>query len=218
VTFSLFSSYRYVVIQDKRRYGPFRLGRALRAVRRRVRTQDADHYLMAVNGKLSKIKRDLFTTINRLEERLRRNNLGVVYTVYAMKDSAIQAKVRVRVVGKMPEPSDVPGTPAVKVWVGYLKEYWPRARLAGTCVCKPGDHGDCAACDDFDTPANMEDQRDFAIQFADELKVKYVILYDRIWTRGPPYTSSSQGFHPYRGTYHSHVHVSFTDGVKDSAC
>ncbi len=119
---------------------------------------------------------------------------------------------------------DVPGSPNVRRWVAILRERWPGARLAGTCVCKDDStgkcngHRDCAAADDFDTDANMIAQRDYLIEHANELGVSYVILHDRIWTFGEPRTFSSRGTRLYTGDYHYHVHASFDDGTCGIAC
>jgi hypothetical protein len=118
-----------------------------------------------------------------------------------------------------PPMANVPGVPNVKAWVAILKDKWPAARLAGTCVAKDDStdhcngHNDCAACDDFDTDAHMEEQRDHLIDNAEEFGVSYVILHDRIWTFGPPRTNSSRGFQHYNGDFHHHVHASFTGGI-----
>lgn len=139
--------------------------------------------------------------------------------------SANDQRFKMHAVETFPKPAqDVPGTANVKQWVGILRAVWPKARLAGTCVCKDDSgshcngHRDCAACDDFDSKRAMEDQRDYLISHAQELGVSYVILFDRIWTFGPPRTDSPRGVAAYTGDYHYHVHVSFDDGKCGIAC
>lgn len=123
-----------------------------------------------------------------------------------------------------PPMADVPGVPAVKAWVAVLRERWPSARLAGTCVCKPDStshcngHNDCAACDDFDTMEHMREQRDYFIEHAEEIGGSYCILEDRIWTYGPPRTSSSRATRYYSGDFHYHLHGSFIGGICSIAC
>lgn len=129
---------------------------------------------------------------------------------------------------------DVPGTANVRLWVAKLREDWPAARLAGTCVCKDDStdkcngHRDCAACDDFDSWPNMIDQYEYLRADAigpDKHGVSYLILgadggpmRPTIWTYGPPRTFSSRGARPYTGDDHLHLHASFADGVCGIAC
>ncbi len=123
-----------------------------------------------------------------------------------------------------PPLADVPGVPAVKAWVAVLRQRWPNARLAGTCVCKDDStgkcngHNDCAACDDFDTIEHMRQQRDWQIENAEEIGLSYNILEDDIWTFGPPRTFSSRGSRFYPGEYHHHLHSSFIGGICSIAC
>jgi hypothetical protein len=159
--------------------------------------------------------------VDRLDAILPKIPEGARVTVWSANDQWYRSHA----VELLPKPAtDVPGSKNVKQWVGILRADWPKARLAGTCVCKDdsGDHcnghRDCAACDDFDSNKNMEAQRDYLIKEATTLGVSYLILFNRIWTYGPPRSDSPKGFHPYTGDYHYHLHASFDDGKCGIAC
>lgn len=173
-------------------------------------------YLITRGGEEPSRPRNLVTTGSRLRELLRRHELGIRYSVEAVhaQHGAHLGRVNFRTVQVMPDPADVPGTPQIKQWVGFLRDNpeW-NARLAGTVVCKPdSDHARGAACDDFDTVDNMRAQYRSAIKWADDLRCKYVIFQETIWLAGPPWTEGSRGEHRYTGDYHGHVHFSARDG------
>jgi len=120
--------------------------------------------------------------------------------------------------------ADSSGVEGIDRWEGYLRDQWSSRtfRFAGDCVCKSvvggghSDHADCAACDDFDTIANMRAQKDFALSHAVYFHTKYAILERTI------YTVNSDGVHwstgSYGGEYHSHLHFSCNGGIFNSAC
>jgi len=125
----------------------------------------------------------------------------------------------------LPAPAtDIHGTPNVRAWAGIVETTWPKARFAGSCVCKPDStshcngHNDCAAVDYFASWSEMDEMVAYLIHNADHLGVSYLILRDRIWTWGPPRTDSSKGWSGYSGDYHAHVHASFDDGICGVAC
>ena len=112
-----------------------------------------------------------------------------------------------------PPIQDGPGVIGIDRFQAHVKMFYPNARWAGTCVCKPAsDHRACAATDYFDSPKNMEAMRNDAIRNAEFFHTKYVILYRTIY-HAPHFQGSY-----YSGTYHAHVHVSVYGGVPDSAC
>lgn len=139
-----------------------------------------------------------------------------VQTVVA--DSLITYQVRIFTLFVTPPPAgDTRLCPGCRRFIGYVEEMRKAKKLkgvryAGGCVCKPLDHGDCAAIDIFADWPSMYKMRDAAIEHADYFDTKYVILGDRI--------NSDPGFNPslYHGTFHSHLHVSFYGGVPRSAC
>lgn len=205
-------TYRYVFVHDEKRSREFRTVRGVvRAGMRELRASGRSYQLDRGDDEEGRL-RPFEDMSRRLRGLLRRKLVGDRYLVEALEEDNRVDRARFWVLRTMPKPTVVPGIPAVKQWVGILRANWPKARLAGTCVCKPLDHGDCAAADDFDTDANMQAQRDFLIAHAGELAVKYVILYRSIY--------SEPGFEPrpHTATYHAHVHVSFNGGISRSAC
>lgn len=161
-------------------------------------------------------------TAERLNVILRNHPMAqTIHVITVDKDTNLVIdKLRFRVLRSMPAPADVPGTPRTKQFVAFLlaNPQW-EPRLAGTVACKPdSDHNKGAAVDVFDTTEHMIAMRDFAVRSANDLGVKYVILFDRIWTAGPPWTTSSRGYHRHTGTYHNHIHVSFRDGLCGVFC
>lgn len=184
---------------------------AIRRTRRLLRKRGTRFILRKKGGGTLIRGVELAGTIERLKAELAKDKVGQTYILRGQLD---KQPVWVRVIDTLPPPTNTPGTPAVDQFVAVLNERWPWWRNGGACVCKqtrPGvwsDHAYCAAQDVFDTPANMEAIRDFAVAHAEELQITYVILYDRIWVRG-------SGWARYTGTYHHHVHISFEhDGVR----
>jgi hypothetical protein len=160
-------------------------------------------------------RRNLRDTKRRLRQLLRTRNMGMSLGVQAIrKDNAqVVGRVRFRVLRDMPDVAAIPGTPQTKRWGGIVQTFFSQARFAGSVACKPrSDHAQGAALDHFDSAENMSKAWHTAIDNAEVLGVKYAILFDKIWTAGPPHTNSTRGFHDYDGVFHWHVHVSFRDG------
>ena len=159
--------------------------------------------------------RDIVGTAARLRTLLRKKKVGEVYTVIAThaQHMLVLGKVRFRVVRTLPDPAAIPGTAQTKQWAGVVQHLWPRARFAGSVVCKANsDHAFGAAVDYFDTPANMAAMHEAAISNAETLGTKYSIYEDDIWLAGPPWTDGSRGHHKFTGAYHLHHHRSSRDG------
>lgn len=193
---------------------PLRLLAAVRKLRAFLRDRGEEFVIHRKGGEAS-TPRDLSGTVERLKALLAKEPVGETYIVRGRLD---HDPVTVRVIEDAPPPAeDICGIPAVKEFAGWVREKWPKARFAGSCVCKYSsgttwsDHAYGAAIDYFDTWADMEAMRDFAIANAHALGVKYVILGDRIW-------SALGGWSNYGGSYHYHVHVSFLHGPERIAC
>ena len=193
---------------------PLRRSSALRRARSMLRERGESFVIKRKGGETSE-SRDLAGTVERLKALLAKEAVGETYIVTGRLDLD---PVQVRVIEVSPPPAqDICGIPAVKAFAGFVRERWPDARFAGSCVCKYttgttwSDHAYGGAIDYFDTWPHMEAMRDFAIANADVLEVKYVILSDRIWSR-------LGGWSAYGGNKHYHVHVSFDHGPDRIAC
>lgn len=209
-------SVRYLVAKNKGTdwEDPRRLGGTLRRARGLLRDRGESYVIRRKGGDVSSA-RDLAATMDRLETLLRTSKVGEQFNVLGRFDLG---PVMVRIVEDTPPPdTSVCGIQAVKVFAGFVRDRWPDARFAGSCVCKHtsgttwSDHAYGAAIDYFDSWANMEAMRDFAVANFEPLEVRYVILADRIWSR-------LGGWSNYGGSYHSHIHVSFMHGPDRIAC
>lgn len=158
--------------------------------------------------------RTLADTMDRLKVLLEKAPIG---DQFAVRGVMAEDPVNIRKIDVWPQPADTPGTPPVDQFVAILNERWPTWRNGGIAVCKyssPGvwsDHAYAAAIDVFDSNSHMEAIRDFAIAHAAELKVRYVILYNKIWVR-------NSGWKSYSGNWHGHVHISFEHDNIRRAC
>lgn len=142
--------------------------------------------------------------------------LGTVVFLDAFRSGQRVDRVRFRKVQEAPPVADTRGPIGLDRVEGYIRQKFPKARFAGDCVCKPLDHGDCAAVDYFDTAENMDRMRRELSADAAYFHIKYLILFDRIYffdTAGDLTESAAYG-----GDYHSHIHVSVYGGIYRSAC
>ncbi len=211
-------SVRYLVrgTKDGNWSKPLRLLAAARMLRKRLRER-GESFVIHRKGGGASAPRDLAGTVERLKALLAKEPVGETYIVRGRLDLD---PVQVRIIEDAPPPAgDICGIPAVKAFAGWVREKWPHARFAGSCVCKFttgttwSDHAYGGAIDYFDTWTNMEAMVGWSIANAEELDLKYVILGDHIWSRLNGWTKMSYG-----GSYHWHGHWSFNHGSDRIAC
>lgn len=180
----------------------------------RARTQDNTGVL-----------RDFLDARRRAVNLLAGRPIGTQVFLEAVKDVASGTDVQLKVIDKVvfrkvsgtPPVADTRGPIGLDRVEGFVKAEFPKARFAGDCVCKPNsDHADCAAVDYFDTAENMRNMRIRLSQNADYFRLKYLILFDRIYTFDT--SGNFTGDHDYSGTFHSHVHISVYGGKNGAAC
>jgi hypothetical protein len=210
-----YSAYRFMVTtpgEEPREF--WRQRGALRYLRRLMRVSGAD-YAVSVNDGETAIYPELEDAITRIKKFLRRRQVGVRASIAATHLGVTIARAKAWVVGIRPQ-AQTEGVEGIDRAVGYINMFWPHARFAGICVCKPSsDHRDCAAVDWFDTREHMEAAVRFFLQpeVREYCHVKYIILGSTIW-------AATAGFAPrhYGGDYHSHVHLSVYSGIPGAAC
>ncbi len=209
-------SVRYLVrgTKDGNWSKPLRRTFAVRRLRNLLRER-GESFVVHRKGGGASTPRDLAGTVERLKALLAKEPVGETYIVRGRLDLD---PVQVRIIEDAPPPAgDICGIPAVKAFAGWVREKWPHARFAGSCVCKFttgttwSDHAYGGAIDYFDTWTNMEAMRDWAIANYEALEVTYVILGDRIWSR-------LGGWSKYGGSKHYHLHASFFHGSERIAC
>ena len=201
--------------EDSREYANLRT--VVREGAKRILSDNAAvRYRVGVNGTTG-ILRGFEEAKERARYFIKNKPLGAVVRMQAVRaDNKVIGAIRWFKVDDAPI-ADTPGVLGIDRWAGYLNANFVgngTFRYAGICVCKPSsDHRDCAACDNFDTRANMEKQRDEAIARADYYQSKYLILFDKIY-------AAAYGFapRPHTGEYHTHVHLSVFGGITGSAC
>lgn len=141
---------------------------------------------------------------------------GTVVYFDALKQGILVDRVKFRKTEGFPPEADTRGPIGLDRVEGFIRAAFPDARFAGDCVCKPLDHGDCAAVDYFDTVEEMTQMRDALMGQPSYFRIKYIILFDRIYFFNED--GSFDGGYSYTGQYHSHIHVSVYDGISRSAC
>lgn len=205
--------YRYIVTREKEAE-EYRLQRSALRTMRNTAYRAHGIYSVSFGDERVKATDDLDEAIAFVKERLRKRRLGDRITLRTVVGENTVERVTAHVAAVRLEPADTAGVENIDRVVAAVDEFWPKRRYAGICVCKPrSDHADCAAVDWFDTAASMAAARDYFLDHAGIYGIKYIILFDRIY-------SDAYGFQPrpYTGFYHSHVHASVYGGFPDSAC
>lgn len=165
-------------------------------------TQDGD----VVKEGLTRVE-----TLERLRGRLWRGDVGPVYRV---RDQAADIVFRVREVVPAVKQLDTNGNDKADAYWSAVKSEFPNITFLGAYVCKQivgtstlSQHSYGNAVDvGSATMAQLEDIADWAVAHADEFSLEHVIVNRRIWTRG-------EGWHPYTGDTHYHVHVDFHENL-----
>ena len=169
-------------------------------------------YRVGLNGSFG-TARTWKNALYRTRELLKSKPVGSTVTIHAVTSSGVKDKVIFRKSLQAPTVPNGRGVEGIDRFEAYVKANFPHARFAGDCVCKPLDHGDCAAVDYFDTPENMTKMKNAAIEYADYFHTKYGILFDDFY--GADNNFVRQG---YNGDYHYHYHQSVYGGIYRDAC
>lgn len=211
---------RYVYLYGSSHSKEFRRARrcvakGMAAVRREA---DWISYRVGIEGQNLGRQRSWLSAKSRAADLLKSKPIGVTIRVVAVKkDGTVVDIVRFRKIAAEPPVKDGPGVVGIDRFESWVRRTYPGARFAGNCVCKSttsgshSDHADCAATDWFGTWAQMTAMKDEALRNADYYHTKYVILGSLIYFPG-------QRPHSYSGVYHSHLHLSVTGGIYNSAC
>lgn len=208
-------NYRYMVVTEGLT-SEFALQRnALRYLRRSVEATHAAQYEVTLTDTTQVYYPSLDAAMDRVKSFIGKRRVGERIRVRALDAQGDPlTSGRIWVTARYLQPADTPGVPNIDLVVAAVDEFWPKRRYAGICVCKPNsDHRDCAAVDWFDTNESMAAARDYFIDNYQTYGIKYIILFDRIY-------SDRYGFsaRPYVGTYHAHVHISVYGGIPGAAC
>ena len=169
-------------------------------------------YRVGLNGSFG-TARTWKNALYRTRELLKSKPVGSTVTIHAVTSSGVKDKVVFRKTLEAPTVPNGRGVEGIDRFEAYVRANFPRARFAGDCVCKPLDHGDCAAVDYFDTPENMTKMKNAAIEYADWFHTKYGILFNDIYSDAYNFVRRD-----HTGDYHNHYHFSCYGGIYRSAC
>lgn len=187
----------------------------LRRVKQLLTGRGESFVLRRKGGEVS-APRDLKGTAERLKALLAKSAVGEAYILRGRLNTD---PVQVKVIDLWPPPAtNVCGTPPTRQYVALVRAKFPKARFAGTCVCKKvsgtstwSDHAYGAAVDYFESWPVMWEMFHWTAAEGIPLQVKYALLGDQAW-------SPIAGFHKSSGEYHAHLHVSFIHGPDRIAC
>jgi hypothetical protein len=210
----------YVYVHKGRRSkffdGP---GRCVHRGAARVREAGRMYRVRVEGQEMQGVPRLYPKAVERAIEHLNARPVGTWVRIEALEDGKEVEQVRFRAVQVAVPVPDGPGVEGIDRWADYLNRTYVgngTFRFAGICVCKPNsDHRDCAACDDFDTLANMRKQNHEALTNSDYYHTKYTILQQTIYF---PDGHGGYTARPHTGQYHAHLHVSVHGGVPGKAC
>lgn len=188
----------------------------------RIRGVGREYAISMDGGFTFGVRRDnVAETRVRVRELIRDNpNRRPIVRAYEGEQRVDQVKFVT--LSTIPPVRDTEGVEGIDRIVGWIESEVRQGRLkdrsyAGICVCKTtssgqhSDHADCAAIDIFGSNATMETIRDTVYAESDYFRMKYIILYNRIWF-------PNEGAKLYTGTYHDHVHISVYGGDYNAAC
>lgn len=206
---------KFVFIRDQERSREYLFApSAVRAGAAKVEGPYLD-YRVHLDGNTG-VKRPFAAAKRRAVELLTSKPVGTVVYLDVFRSDVRVDRVRFRKADSQPPVADTRGPLGLDRVEGYVRLAYPKARFAGDCVCKPLDHGDCAAVDYFDTSENMANLRDELISAAAYFHLKYLILFDRIYFFDTAGNLTS--VQRYGGQYHAHIHISVYGGIYRSAC